>query len=136
MMDETKELRRLLDGYEKQMTGQSGEFYHARAIVEKLRSVMSFGRLLELVEAEVNGMFVVLPCKVGDTVYAYCDVFYRIAPYKIDMIQLYGHDLISFCAGWNENGEAMDEIEFDLDEIGKTVFFTEAAALAAKEGAE
>jgi hypothetical protein len=89
MMDAIKELRRLLDGYEKQISEQSGEFYHARAIVEKLRSFMSFGRLLELVEAEVKGMLVVLPCGLGETVYRICSC--KDIPTQLDG-SMYGPD--------------------------------------------
>ena len=85
-------------------------------------------RLRELAQADRDGRAVVLPCKVGDTVYAYDDVFNQIAPFRVDMVELYGHKGMSFCANWRKSGELMADLDFDRDNIGKTVFLTSAEA--------
>ena len=136
MMNEIKELRRLLDGYEKQMTGQSGEFYHAHAIVEKLRSFMSFGRLLELVEAEKKGLNVMLPCKVGDMVYDK-----ESEPFIVYCVSAIARDTapdvhIRIHATPKNGCSVSDDMDVWNDDFGKTVFLTPEAALAAQEGAE
>ena len=88
----------------------------------------------ELVQAKADGRVVALPCKVGDTVWAYCDYFQHVAPYKVDMAQLYGHNSVSFCANCKDKGELMDDLDFDTGDIGKTVFLTrEEAEKALKE---
>ena len=88
-------------------------------------------RLIEICNAERDGRCVVLSCKVGDTVWAYDDVFNQIAPYQVDMVELYGHNGVSFCSNWRKNGELMADLDFDAEDIGKTVFLTRAEAEAA-----
>ena len=88
------------------------------------------GRLRELAQAEKEGRLVVLPCKVGDTVYR---VGASICKWReIDHCDEY-------CDGWQyrdcwEGTRAVLEEKFslcDLESIGKTVFLTREAAEAA-----
>jgi hypothetical protein len=88
-------------------------------------------RVAELAKAEAEGRLVGLPCKVGATVYAYDGVFNIIAPFKVDMVQLYRRYFNKFFANWIENGELISELNFDINDIGKTVFLTRAEAEAA-----
>ena len=78
--------------------------------------------------------FVELPCKVGDTVYAYWDMdnpcsnyLHVIEDFIIDLVILVDrkNSVIGFRAGrtCEQNGRKCD-IEFDLKDIGKTVFLT------------
>ncbi len=87
---------------------------------------------------------IVPPCKVGDTVYAYCETFCVVLPYIVTNFHssYMGKDKENYLH-WegvyfdDEKDELIDDIEFDLDDIGKTVFFTleEAEkALAEREG--
>lgn len=84
----------------------------------------------ELAQAEKDGRLVVLPCKVGDTVYR---VGASICKWReIDHCDEY-------CDGWQyrdcwEGTRAVLEEKFslcDLESIGKTVFLTREAAEAA-----
>lgn len=93
------------------------------------------GRLRELAQAEKEGRLVVLPCKVGDTVYR---VGASICKWReIDHCDEY-------CDGWQyrdcwEGTRAVLEKKFslcDLESIGKTVFLTREAAEAALEEME
>lgn len=93
------------------------------------------GRLRELAQAEKEGRLVVLPCKVGDTVYR---VGASICKWReIDHCDEY-------CDGWQyrdcwEGTRAVLEEKFslcDLESIGKTVFLTREAAEAALEEME
>lgn len=84
-----------------------------------------------------NGTLIDLPCKVGDTVYSYCYEFHHILPYFIENINIgfLSKDrapYISFEANSHsdETDDFLDEIDFDLDYIGKTVFLTEEEAEA------
>lgn len=77
-----------------------------------------------------------LPCKVGNTVYYYCSDFGCILPYFVENIHIsyYSNDkdYISFEADSHaeETDELLDEIDFDIEDIGKTVFLTREEAEA------
>ena len=81
--------------------------------------------------AEEQGLLLKLPCKVGDTVYAYCSEF-GIIPYVVDCIVINEH--ITFqCSSYSGPigdcpSECLDEIEPDITDFGKTVFLTQAEA--------
>ena len=114
-------------------------------------------RLIELVQNAVNGCarhwaeiiadyllangVIVPPCKVGDTIYSFCDVFGTMLPYVIQdfKIGFLGKDRPNYwyweaTSHATETDELLDEIDFDLDDIGKTVFLTkEEAENALKE---
>lgn len=75
------------------------------------------------------------PCKVGDIVYSFCDVFGEILPYVIQdfKVGFLGKDRPNHwyweaTSHATETDELLDEIDFDLDEIGKTVFLTKEEA--------
>ena len=81
-----------------------------------------------------NGV-IVPPCKVGDTVYSFCDVFGAMLPYVIQdfKIGFMGKDRPNYwyweaTSHATETDELLDEIDFDLDDIGKTVFLTKEEA--------
>lgn len=89
---------------------------------------------------------IVPPCKVGDTVYAYCEVFYVVLPYLVTefSITYMGKDNENHLY-WegacfdDEKDELIDDIEFELDDIGKTVFLTREEAekaLAERQGTQ
>ncbi len=87
-------------------------------LMAKAKVVSAFGvaaeRLLELAEADKEGRVVVLPCKVGDTVYRLQYVEESPGRFIVDAVP------IKFALVW-------------LDEFGKTVFFTREEAKAALE---
>lgn len=85
-----------------------------------------------------RSLFIELPCKVGDTVYAYWDMdnpcsnyLHVIEDFIIDLVILVDrkNSVIGFRAGrtCEQNGRKCD-IEFDLKDIGKTVFLTREEA--------
>lgn len=76
-------------------------------------------RLRELIQAERDGRLVVLPCKVGDTVYAA-----ETAP----VVPLY----VTHVGVWLDGADGGDWE--DLKNIGKTVFLTREEAEAALKG--
>ena len=69
----------------------------------------------ELAKAKADGRLVVLPCKVGDTVYRLDGIY----SWDIEHIEIYGDEIIFV--------DDSDNI-FRLDDIGKTVFLTREAA--------
>lgn len=117
-----------------------------------LESLCSYTRLRELAEADKNGRLVVLPCKVGDTVWA---VSGKIIKCEIEETYLYDGGGIEYfvtfdcdgadCKGcpfnrWEQDcsGERYCECEYGCSsfkdsDIGKTVFFTHEEAEAALE---
>ena len=100
----------------------TGDCKHLKAIVEKLAAYE---------DAEEQGLLMKLPCKVGDTVYAYCSEF-GILPYVVDCIVINEHITFQCSSYSNPIGdcpsECLDEIEPDITDFGKTVFLTQAEA--------
>ena len=83
---------------------------------------------------------IVPPCKVGDTVYSYCETFGAILPYFVETLNIgyYSKNEIVYRYEANchngEEDELLDGIDFEIDDIGKTVFLTrEEAEKALKE---
>lgn len=90
---------------------------------------VSYGKLIALEEIEEQGRLVILPCKVGDTVFSafkdkdvFCGKVYAI----------------SMCDGMNWFSVQYDSglgYDYTWDDFGNTVFFTrEEAEAALKEG--
>lgn len=77
--------------------------------------------------AEEQGLLLKLPCKVGDTVYAYCSEF-GILSYTVDSIVIDEH-ITYQCSAYSVpigdcQSECLDEIEPDIADFGKTVFLS------------
>ena len=100
----------------------TGDCKHLKAMIEKLAAYE---------DAEEQGLLLKLPCKVGDTVYAYCSEF-GIIPYVVDCIVINEH--ITFqCSSYSDPigdcpSECLDEIEPDITDFGKTTFIAQAEA--------
>lgn len=105
-------------------------------LMAKAKLVSAFGvaaeRLRELAEADKDGRVVVLPRKVGDTVWMYGEDFGTVLPYTIDLISLVDK-VCGYSANCNHNGELLDGIDFEDGDIGKTVFLTREEAEKALE---
>ena len=75
-----------------------------------------------------------LPCKVGDVVYSYCEELYRILPYFIDQIIIsydsdsLNNEYVTFDGISSNASELLADMDFTVDEIGKTVFLTREEA--------
>ena len=89
-----------------------------------------------------NGV-IALPCNVGDTLYYYSPDYGTILPYFVESINIRylgdegEHCIYTFETNCLHGDELMDSIDFELDEIGKTVFLTrEEAEKALKERPE
>lgn len=71
-----------------------------------------------------------LPCMPGNTVYAFCEVFSVVLPYFVECLRIeYYSDSNVYCtfeanSNDTEKCELLDSIDFDLSDIGKTVFLT------------
>ena len=82
---------------------------------------------------------IVPPCKVGDTVYCFCDCFGVVLPYFVTNMTIgfvgKDRDYIAFEANCHaeETDELLDGIDFEVDDIGKTVFLTREEAEKALE---
>ena len=91
-----------------------------------------------------KSQFIELPCKVGDTVYSFCDTFGVVLPYFVETLNIsyYEKNLNYYtyeanCTNVEEN-ELLDSIDFDVEDIGKTVFLTkeEAERILAERGVD
>lgn len=83
-----------------------------------------------------NGV-IVPPVKPGDTVYAYCEYFgvlqYLVGNFHIGYMGKEDYLHWEAAAYATETDELLDEMDFDLDDIGKTVFLTREEAERALE---
>ena len=80
----------------------------------------------DLIQAEQDGLLVVLPCKVGDTVYF--TLLGRIIEKPVFSIVSFSASARIYCAGTSEY--------FRPEDFGKTVFLTREEAEAALKGGE
>ena len=88
-----------------------------------LESLCSYTRLRELAEADKDGRLVVLPCKVGDTVYF--ALLGRIIEKQVFSIVSFSNSTRIYCGGTSEY--------FRPEDIGKTFFLTREEAEKALE---
>ena len=102
-----------------------------RYIVMRDAEQEGVARLRELAEADMDGRVLVLPCKVGDTVY---EVTSRktISEYRVKAIRV---ELFCTFIEWDIVAGFVDKSIFGVpvDDIGKTVFLTREEAEAALE---
>lgn len=97
---------------------------------EVVASGKTFGRLLELLRADTDGRVAVLPCKVGQRVFALLDTDKHISECEVKRIGL-GNE-IGF-VGLEPIGARGREYGVSLNGFGKTVFLTREAAEKALE---
>lgn len=88
-----------------------------------LESICSYARLRELAEADKDGRLVVLPCKMGDTVYF--ALLGRIIEKQVFSIVSFSNSTRIYCGGTSEY--------FRPEDIGKTFFLTREEAEKALE---
>lgn len=119
------ELRGRLMHYEDtELTPEEIDMDHEAA--ETLRHLCrncDLDRLEKLAEADKDGRTVVLPCKVGDTVYF--ALLGKIIEKQVFSIVLFSNSTRIYCDGTSEY--------FRPEDIGKTFFLTREAAEAALE---
>ena len=89
---------------------------------------LQYTRLAELAQAERDGRLVVLPCKVGDTVYE-ANKRGFVSTYEVISIHV---SSCSILVGWNlVDGIYSNLNGFEISTLGKTVFLTREEAEAA-----
>lgn len=98
----------------------------------------SCNKLAELEDKLENGTLIDLPCKVGDTVYSYCERFNCVLAYEVEDIHIDKEQTSYFATAFDYSpscfGEYLDEINFTDEQFHKTVFLTrEEAEKALKE---
>jgi hypothetical protein len=98
-----------------------------------LESLCSYTRLRELAEANKDGRLVVLPCKVGQRVFALLDTDKHISECEVKQIGL-GNE-IGF-VGIEPIGARGREYGVSIKGFGKTVFLTREEAEKALEAME
>ena len=108
-------------------------FDRLAAIEDILGDDYDLGRLKELLQADRDGRCVVLPCKIGDTVY---DIqMGKITEKTIISIPfLLSKSVNHLCLHAINNRDALTTIE--TEDLGKTVFLTRKEAEAALERME
>ena len=124
-----EEIERILDSYGRGMTLRTENAQRLEIIKE-----IPINRLRELAQAEKEGRLVVLPCKVGDTVY----IIHNKAIRKTTVESIHqwssGHWKLSVHTDKKYIHWTGYEVHFES--FGKTVFLTREAAEAALEEKE
>ena len=99
----------------------------------KLKEAME--KLAGYEEAEEQGLLLKLPCKVGDVVYCEekCNVHKGIQAFQITNILISQNKKGKWTKKYRAmlllNGKTIDwQLNFDFEELGKTVFLTKAEA--------
>lgn len=90
-------------------------------------------KLAEYEDLSEQGKLLKLPCAVGDTVYFPCEEFNFVFPVIISQIIISDSGEGRFCVQYNGCffdgfGDPEKDFEFDMEDFGKTVFLTKAAA--------
>lgn len=93
------------------------------AMMRVLNSIGSYDRLRELAEADKNGCVIIVPCKVGDTVYF--ALLGKIIEKQVFSIVAFSNSTRIYCGGTSEY--------FRPEDIGKTFFLTREEAEKALE---
>lgn len=94
------------------------------------RYAITLDRMCELAEADKDGRCVVLPCKVGDTLFAVCET--SIMETTVKSIEVYEKIIVIHTRNLNKHGIPNYHDFYDW-EFGKTVFLAHEAAEAALE---
>ena len=104
----------------------------ADCIIDELREYVTDERLSDLVEADKEGMCVVLPCKAGDTVYYIADGKVECAVLRAIRVQISPSELTEYVfEGYIQQGKYVY-----CWVIGQMLFVTEPEAQAALERSE
>ena len=102
---------------------------------EEVRELFSWSygpfhkKIGEWLQAEEEGRLVVLPCKVGDTIYRFSKERDEVWDWQIEEIRILSGDYCDPISFVDDS-----ENEFFASDIGKTVFLTRAEAEAAMKG--
>lgn len=99
--------------------------------VKSIEGIVLFDRLLELADADRAGRLVVLPCKVGDTVWAILDGAKYARECKVDFVNIGSVGTTIVLAA--KNG-LREQYGVTAAAFGKTVFLTREEAEAALSG--
>lgn len=120
-------------------------------VCDNKKEILSSGiRVLDSIDVENvcpyfrdRSRFVELSCNFGDVVYHYCDKLHKILDYTVYCVNVFGKDVMYLADSYDENNcevmEALDDseiefdsedcqLEFEPEDIGKTVFLTREEA--------
>ena len=125
LQQEIEKLRGQLKAYEdtELMPEEIDMDHEAAETLRHLCRNCDLDRLEKLAEADKDGHVVVLPCKVGDTVYF--SLLGRIIEKQVFSIVSFSNSIRIYCDGTSEY--------FRPEDIGKTFFLTREEAKAALE---
>lgn len=94
--------------------------------INKNQKSSAINKLGYLEDMEESGKMLLLPCGIGDTVYANNNTF-GILPYTVDCIVVEKDSIVFQCSSYSYY-ECLDEIEVTASDFGKDVFLTKEEA--------
>ena len=130
----TKQLIREVERVTERLVTNKGQCVACIGCIEESNCKVECGaiddcleKLAEYENAEEEGRLVVLPCKVGDTVWTFYDDMSGVVDFTVEKIQI----------EFDKNGKPyflIDGMDFEEDCLGRTLFFDrEEAEKALKE---
>lgn len=133
----TDHLEKKRDKYEDLAAGSNFDGYHQEeikywAMSEAYENMINFVNRLK---KESFSVLVGLPCRPGDKVYADSHCF-GVLEYTVENFVVSSDGITIQCAAHSQSvgdyaSECLDEIEADISEFGKTIFFTMEDAVKA-----
>ena len=115
------------DSLKAQMLSKSDELSREKdKTIERLRNqIRELKKTIYKLERKIAFGESALPVKVGDTVYAYCEVMNAVMPYFVESLTISYLDeerrVYQFEAN-SAKDELIDSIDFELSDIGNYVF--------------
>ena len=127
--EEILRLREELDLSKDEVQGLSVKLVELQTELDQWHreAVKANAELGEIKILEGLGLRIDLPCRTGDTVYAYSKFGNRIVSWTVENT-IVGQDSVYFDIVWYAHGECEEAIDIELSDFGKTVFITEAEA--------
>ena len=100
--------------------------------IERLRNrIRQLKNVIYKLERKISYAESTLPVKVGDTVYAYCEVMNEVMPYFVESLTISYLDEERRTYQFEANSakdELIDSIDFEPSDIGKYVFLNKSDA--------
>lgn len=121
------------DSLKAQMLSKSDELSREKdKTIERLRNqIRELKKTIYKLERKIAYGEGTLPVKVGDTVYAYCEVMNAVMPYFVESLTISYLDeerrVYQFEAN-SAKDELIDSIDFELSDIGNYVFLNKTEA--------
>lgn len=122
-------LERLADYEDTNLMPEEFKSYWAffEDLVEDQKASEALLAYRHLISAYKDGYVAILQAKVGDTVWMWSGDFGTVLPYTVDLISVTSEGC-GYSANCSHEGELLDSIDFEDEDMGKIIFHTKEEA--------